>query len=139
MNLKKQYQRLFEGRQAFAKMNSLVTNDALLEAPMYDTSRPAVPRTGPAPIPGGGGRPGSEMTYPEPLDIEYFSDEINKILETIDDFHQELGSQVEMKGDESGDYQYETMEKQLSRYINGSRNQLEHLQKYLERQKGKGL
>ena len=67
------------------------------------------------------------------------SDEINKILETIDDFHQELGSQVEMKGDESGDYQYETMEKQLSRYINGAQKQLEGLQKYLERQKGKGL
>ena len=30
MNLKKQYQRLFEGRQAFAKANTLKTGDSLL-------------------------------------------------------------------------------------------------------------
>ena len=44
-----------------------------------------------------------------------------------------------MKGEESGNYQYETMEKQLSRYINVAQKGLENLQKYLERQKGKGL
>ena len=82
---------------------------------------------------------GKEMTYPDPLDIEYFSDQLNTILESIDDFHQEIGTQVEMKGEESGDYQYETMEKQLSRYINVAQKGLENLQKYLERQKGKGL
>ena len=121
MNLKKQYQRLFKGRQEFAKANTLITNDILLKEQMDM------------------GSPGREMTYPEPLDIEYFSDEINELLEKIDEFHQELGTQVEMKGDESGNYEYETMEKQLSRYLEGSKSQLLNLQKYLERQKGKGL
>lgn len=136
MNLKKQYQRLFEGRQAFAKVNTLVTNDALLEAPM----RQAFPRMRTDAEKREAGVVDREyQTEQEPLDIEYFSEQINTILESIDEFHQELGTQVEMKGEESGDYQYETIEKQVSRYINGAVKQLEGLQKYLERQKGKGL
>ena len=41
-----------------------------------------------------------------------------------------------MKGDETGDYMYETAEKQISRYMMGAVKSLEDLQKYLERQKG---
>ena len=79
------------------------------------------------------GVPGQE---PEKLDLEYFSDQINELLTSIEDFHQELGTQIEMKGDETGDYMYETAEKQISRYLMGTVKQLEGLQKYLERQKG---
>ena len=75
----------------------------------------------------------------EPLDIEYYSDQLNKLIDTLRDFHQDIGTEIEMKGDETGDYQYDTMEKQLSRYISGAEKQLDSLQKYLERQKGKGL
>ena len=75
----------------------------------------------------------------EPLDIEYYSDQLNKLMDAVRDFHQDLGTDIEMRGDESGNYEYETMEKQLSRYIMGSEKQLEGLQKYLERQKNKGL
>ena len=131
MNLKNKYKQLFEGK---ARSNDL----SLTEAPMYrpgddyggGPAQAHDPRTD---------QYGKEMTYPDPLDIEYFSDQLNTILESIDDFHQEIGTQVEMKGEESGDYQYETMEKQLSRYINVATKGLENLQKYLERQKGKGL
>jgi len=75
----------------------------------------------------------------EPLDIEYYSDQLTKLIDTLRDFQQDLGTDVEMRGDETGNYQYETMEKQLSRYIIGAEKQLDGLQKYLERQKGKGL
>ena len=129
MNLKNKYKQLFEGK--------VRSNDSLLtEEPMY---RPGDDYGG-GPAQAVDPRdPGKEMTYPDPLDIEYFSDQLNTILESIDDFHQEIGTQVEMKGEESGNYQYETMEKQLSRYINVAQKGLENLQKYLERQKGKGL
>ena len=40
-----------------------------------------------------------------------------------------------MKGDETGDYIYQTAEKQISRYMMSSMKGLEDLQKYLERQK----
>ena len=97
----------------------------------------------PMPVPPGYGGPESAGTKlpeaPEPLDIEYFSDQLNKIYTQLEEFHQELGTNIEMKGDESGNYEYETMEKQLSRYILGAEKQLDGLQKYLERQKGKGL
>ena len=132
MNLKKQYQRLFEGRQAFAKANTLMTGDSLLEYTPGDDY-------GGGPSPEGSDAPGGGPELPELLDIEYYSDQINEVLTAIDDFHQELGTAVEMKSQETGNYQYDTMEKQLSRYINGAAKQLEGLQKYLERQKGKGL
>jgi len=135
MNLKKQYQRLFEGRQAFAKANTLKTGDALLEFTPGDRF---------------GGQDDDTMgsfdkngdavdNQQEGMDIEYWSDQLNTILESIDDFHQEIGTEVEMKSQETGNYQYDTMEKQISRYISGAAKQLESLQKYLERQKGKGL
>ena len=73
------------------------------------------------------------------IDVEYFSDQLNELLTGLEDFHQELGTAVEMKGDETGDYIYDTAEKQISRYMMSAMKGLEDLQKYLERQKGKGL
>jgi len=124
MNLGKKYKQIFEGRKKdyFTKLNE-------------DDFQPGDDYGG-GPSPGGSDEPGGG---PEPLDIEYYSDQINEVLTAIDDFHQELGTAVEMKSQETGNYQYDTMEKQLSRYINGAAKQLEGLQKYLERQKGKGL
>ena len=128
MNLGKKYKQLFEGRKKdyFDKLN---------EAPM----RQAVPRMKTdaerkAALEPSAGVPGQE---PEKLDLEYFSDQINELLTSIEDFHQELGTQIEMKGDETGDYMYETAEKQISRYLMGTVKQLEGLQKYLERQRWK--
>jgi hypothetical protein len=133
MNLKKQYQRLFEGRQAFAKANTLKTGDSLLEAPM---SR-AFPRMRTAAEKQAAGVVDRQYPEgPEPFDIEYWTDQLNTILESIDDYHQELGTTIEMKSQETGDYQYETAEKQVSRYIRSAQKGLEDLQKYLERQKG---
>jgi hypothetical protein len=141
MNLKKQYQRLFEGRAKFAKVNNLIMEDSLLkEAPITrafpkmktDAQRKAAlePRAG---------VPDHQIEGPEPLDIEYYSDQLNKLMDLLRDYHQDIGTDVEMRGDESGNYEYETMEKQISRYIQGAEKQLDSLQKYLERQKGKGL
>jgi hypothetical protein len=112
MNLKKQYQRLFEGRNNdyFDKLNKSNLNEA--------------PELAPGQV---------------PLDFEYYSDQLNDILKSIDEFHQEIGTQVEMKAEETGNWEYDTLEKQLSRYINVTQKGLENLQKYLERQKGKGL
>ena len=129
MNLKKQYQRLFEGRAAFAKANTLKTGDSLLnENPMF---RPGDDY--------GGGPAQTPPAEVEGLDIEYYSDQLNKIFTELEDFHQELGTNIEMSYEKTGNYQYETMEKQVSRYIMGATKQIESLQKYIERQKNKGL
>ena len=137
MNLKKQYQRLFEGRAGHAKANNLIMNDALLEAPMVRAfPRMKTDAERKAALEPGAGVPGQDS---EPIDIEYYSDQLNKLMDTIRDFQQDIGTEIEMKGEETGNYEYETMEKQLSRYIMGAEKQLESLQKYLERQKGKGL
>ena len=127
MNLGKVYKRLFEGK---ARSN----DKSLTEAPM----KRAFPRMKTdaerkAALEPSAGVPGQE---PERMDIEYFSDQINDLLTNLEDFHQELGTGIEMKGDETGDYMYQTAEKQVSRYMMGAMKSLEDLQKYLERQKG---
>ena len=133
MNLKKQYQRLFEGRKGHAKANNLIMKDSLLkEAPSF---RPGDDYGG-GPSPQGSDAPGGEQ---ETLDIEYYSDQLNKIFTELEEFHQELGTNIEMSFETTGDYQYEVMEKQVSRYIMGAIKQIEGLQKYIERQKNKGL
>ncbi len=132
MNLGKVYKRLFEGKarsndkslteapmkRAFPRMKTDAERKAALEPKSYSDDTP----------------PGQE-----PIDFEYYSDQLNKLIDTLRDYHQDIGTEIEMKGDETGDYQYQTMEKQLSRYISGAEKQLDSLQKYLERQKGKGL
>ena len=90
----------------------------------------------PMPVPPGYG---GETKLPEPLDIEYFSDQLNKIYTQLEEFHQELGTNIEMKQEETGNYEYEVIEKQIGRYMSGAIKQIDSLQKYLERQKGKGL
>ena len=141
MNLRKQYQRLFEGRAKFAKANNLKMEDSLLnEAPMvqaFPKMKTAAQRK--AALEPGAGTPDHQIEGPEPLDVEYYSDQLNKLMDELRDYHQDLGSDIEMRGDESGNYEYETMEKQISRYMQGAEKQLDSLQKYLERQKGKGL
>ena len=127
MDLRKKYKQLFEGKTR--------SNDkSLTEAPM----RRAFPRMKTdaerkAALEPSAGATGQE---PERMDIEYFSDQINELLTSLEDFHQELGTGIEMKGDETGDYMYQTAEKQVSRYMMGAMKSLEDLQKYLERQKG---
>ena len=122
MNLGKVYKKIFEGR----KKDYF---ELLKEAPQMGTGTSGGFKVG-------SGAPAQDR---EPIDIEYYSDQLNKLMDTIRDFHQDIGTEIEMKGDETGNYEYETMEKQLSRYIQGAEKQLDSLQKYLERQKGKGL
>ena len=126
MNLKRQYQRLFEGRQKFAKANSLVTNDRLLEDDTF-LNDPAANL--------------QDRGMPEnlPLDIKYFEETLNTLQTSIEEVHRELSGEVQSKSETTGNYEYDTMEKQISRYINGASKQLEGLIKYLDRQQRRGL
>ncbi len=134
MDLRKKYKQLFEGK-------SRSNDSSLTEAPMrraFPKMKTPAEKAAAGVVDrdyGGGFSPGGD-DGPEEFDIKYFNDQLSAILETIDEFHQELGTQIEMKGEETGDYMYDTAEKQISRYINGATKQLEGLTKYLERQKG---
>ena len=61
---------------------------------------------------------------------------------TVAFFSPYIGTDEEIRGKEmgySGNYEYEVIEKQIGRYMSGAVKQIDSLQKYLERQKGKGL
>lgn len=134
MDLRKKYNQLFEGK-------SRSNDSTLTEAPMvraFPKMKTDAEKRAAGVVDrdyGGGASPGGS-DGPEEFDIKYWTDQLNTILESIDDYHQELGTTMEMKSQETGDYMYDTAEKQISRYINGAQKQLEGLQKYLERQKG---
>ena len=120
MNLKKQYQRLFEGRQAFAKMNSLVTNDALLEGPPTKLSQWSDEK--------------QELggDHPSGFDYKYFIEQTESLIETLEEFEQEIGTNLEMKADDTGETYWKQTENQTSRYIMGAHKQLEGLLKKLQ-------
>ena len=134
MNLRKQYQRLFEGRAKFAKANNLKMEDSLLsEAPM----RQAFPKMKTdaqrrAALEPSAGVPDHQIEGPEPLDIEYYSDQLNKLIDTLRDYHQDIGTEIEMKGDETGETYWKQAENQTSRYIMGAHKQLEGLLRKLQ-------
>ena len=117
MNLKDKYKQLFEGKSR--SNDGLLTENPMAQAFPRMKSRAEKEKAG----------------VPVGIDIEYFSDQLNELLTSLEEFHQALGTAVEQKGDETGNYMYETAEKQISRYMNVSMKGLEDLQKYLERQK----
>ena len=117
MNLVKKYKQLFEGKTR--SNDGILTENPMVSAFPKMKSRAEKEKAG----------------VPVGIDVEYYSDQLNELLTSLEDFHQELGTAVEMKGDETGDYMYQTAEKQISRYMSGATKSLEGLQKYLERQK----
>lgn len=66
-------------------------------------------------------------------DISYFKEQISNTLNSIDDMHQEMGSQIEQAADETGYDVYKQMEAQVSRYMEAAKKSLEYADKYLTR------
>jgi hypothetical protein len=66
-------------------------------------------------------------------DMTYFKEQVTNLLNSLDDSHQEMGSQLEMAADETGVDMYKQMEAQVSRYFEASKKSLEYLNKYLDK------
>jgi hypothetical protein len=68
-----------------------------------------------------------------PEDMSYFKEQIATMLNNLDEMHQEIGSAIEVAGDETGYDVYNQMEAQLSRYMEAAKKSLEYADKYLTR------
>jgi hypothetical protein len=66
-------------------------------------------------------------------DMTYFKEQVTNLLNSLDDSHQEMGSQLEMAADETCVDMYKQMEAQVSRYFEASKKSLEYLNKYLDK------
>lgn len=66
-------------------------------------------------------------------DMTYFKEQIENVLNSIDDLHQEIGSNLEQAYDGTGAEVYKQMEAQTSRYFEASKKSLEYLDKYMDK------
>ena len=78
----------------------------------------------------------------EGFDYKYFIEQTEALIDTLEEFEQEIGTQLEMKADETGDSYWKQQMNQTSRYVMGAHKQLSGLLKKLntgESRVGKGV
>jgi hypothetical protein len=69
----------------------------------------------------------------EPIDYQYYIDQTNGLLQAIDDFQKELYTALEAKDEETGDPQYQQLQNQVGRYLQGAEKQVSAMGKMLNR------
>ena len=114
MNLKNQYKRLFEGRAAFAKANNLKISDSLLKEdakPDYldmdkdgDTEEPM--------------KSALKENPNETFDYQYFIEQTEALIDTLEEYEQEIGTSLEMTADNTGESYWKQTENQTLKNIN---------------------
>ena len=77
-------------------------------------------------------RTNEQEGHPSVFDYKYFIEQVEGLIETLEEFEQEIGTQLEMKADETGEPFWKQAENQTSRYIMGAHKQLEGLLKKLQ-------
>jgi phosphate uptake regulator len=69
----------------------------------------------------------------EPVDYQYFLEQVDGLIQAMQDFEQELSTTLEQKDEETGDSQYQQMQNQVARYMQGAERQIEGLRKMIDR------
>jgi len=69
----------------------------------------------------------------EPLDYQYYIDQTSGLLEAMEDFQKELYTALEAKDEETGDPQYQQLQNQVGRYLQGAEKQVAAMGKMLGR------
>jgi hypothetical protein len=69
----------------------------------------------------------------EPIDYAYFIEQTNGLLTAMEDFQQELSTALEAKDEETGDPQYQQLQNQVARYMQGAEKQVAAMGKMLNR------
>ena len=69
----------------------------------------------------------------EPIDYAYFIEQTNGLLTAMQDFEKELVTALEAKDEETGDPQYQQLQNQVARYMQGAEKQVAAMGKMLNR------
>ena len=69
----------------------------------------------------------------EPLDYAYFIEQTNGLLTAMEDFQKEIITALEAKDEETGDPQYQQLQNQVARYMQGAEKQVAAMGKMLNR------
>jgi len=77
-------------------------------------------------------RTNEEEDHPSGFDYKYFIEQTESLIDTLEEFEQEIGTNLEKKADETGETYWKQAENQTSRYIMGAHKQLDGLLKKLQ-------
>ena len=69
----------------------------------------------------------------EPIDYAYFIEQTNGLITAIEDFQKEIVTALEAKDEETGDPQYQQLQNQVARYLQGAEKQVAAMGKMLNR------
>jgi len=73
------------------------------------------------------------------VDYQYFLEQSNGLLTAVEDFEKEIVTALEAAGEETGNPQYQQMQNQVARYLNGAHKQIEGMYKMIDKVQDRNL
>ena len=73
------------------------------------------------------------------VDYQYFLEQSNGLLTAVEDFEKEIVTALEAAGEETGNPQYQQMQNQVARYLQGAEKQIEGMYKMIDKVQDRNL
>jgi len=73
------------------------------------------------------------------VDYAYFLEQSNGLLTAMEDFQKEIVTALEAAGEETGNPQYQQMQNQVARYLQGAHKQIEGMYKMIDKVQDRNL
>ena len=73
------------------------------------------------------------------VDYQYFLEQSNGLLTAVEDFQKEFSTALEAAEEETGNRQYQQMQNQVARYLNGAHKQIEGMYKMIDKVQDRNL
>ena len=73
------------------------------------------------------------------VDYQYFLEQSNGLLTAVEDFEKEIVTALEAAGEETGNPQYQQMQNQVARYLQGAHKQIEGMYKMIDKVQDRNL
>ena len=73
------------------------------------------------------------------VDYQYFLEQSDGLLTAVEDFQKEFSTALEAAEEETGNPQYQQMQNQVARYLNGAHKQIEGMYKMIDKVQDRNL
>ena len=73
------------------------------------------------------------------VDYQYFLEQSDGLLTAVEDFQKEFSTALEAAQEETGNPQYQQMQNQVARYLNGAHKQIEGMYKMIDKVQDRNL
>ena len=73
------------------------------------------------------------------VDYQYFLEQSDGLLTAVEDFQKEFSTALEAAEEETGNPQYQQMQNQVARYLNGAHKQVEGMYKMIDKVQDRNL